>query len=88
VSPGLLPRWPGRAARRPKGASMGRHISMDTGGTAHQVTVDAAADGLPRGRYITVCGCDVLPAAMVTHGARHCPPIRASPYAAIEGSRR
>jgi hypothetical protein len=45
---------------------------VDVTGTAHRVTVDAAADGLPRGRYTTVCGGDVLPAAMVTREARFC----------------
>jgi hypothetical protein len=41
-------------------------------GTAHRVTIDAAADGLPRGRYATVCGGDVLPAALVARAARLC----------------
>jgi hypothetical protein len=45
---------------------------VDTTGTAHRVTVDAAADGLPRGRYATVCGGDVLPAALVARAARFC----------------
>jgi hypothetical protein len=45
---------------------------VDVNGTAHRVTVDAATDGLPRGRYIAVCGGDVLPAALVTREARHC----------------
>ena len=50
-----------------------RTIEMvDHTGTAHRVTVDAAADGLPRGRYATVCGTDVVPTAMVTREARHC----------------
>jgi hypothetical protein len=45
---------------------------VDVTGTAHRVTVDAAADGLPRGRYTTVCGGDVLPAALVARAARFC----------------
>jgi hypothetical protein len=45
---------------------------VDVAGTAHRVTVDAAADGLPRGRYATVCGGDVLPAPLVAEQARHC----------------
>jgi hypothetical protein len=45
---------------------------VDVTGTAHRVTVDAAADGLPRGRYATVCGGDVLPAALVARAARFC----------------
>ncbi len=45
---------------------------VDVNGTAHRVTVDAAADGLSRGRYATVCGGDVLPAALVAREARYC----------------
>jgi hypothetical protein len=45
---------------------------VDVTGTAHRVTVDAAADGLPRGRYATVCGGDVLPAPLVAVQARYC----------------
>jgi hypothetical protein len=45
---------------------------VDTTGTAHRVTVDDAALGLPLGRYTTVCGGDVLPAAMVARAARSC----------------
>ena len=45
---------------------------VDVTGTAHRVTVDAAADGLPRGTYATLCGTDVVPAALVTRAARHC----------------
>jgi hypothetical protein len=45
---------------------------VDTTGTAHRVTVDAAADGLPRGRYATLCGADVVAAALVARAARFC----------------
>ncbi len=45
-------------------------VSVD--GTAHRVTVDAAADGLPRGTYATVCGTDVVAAALVARAARFC----------------
>lgn len=45
---------------------------VDTGGTAHLLTADAAADGYPRGRYVAVCGEDVVPAAMVARMARYC----------------
>ena len=45
---------------------------VDTTGTAHRVTVDAAADGLPRGTYATLCGTDVVAAALVARAARHC----------------
>ncbi|MGB7797359.1 MAG: hypothetical protein WBL53_14055 [Pseudonocardiaceae bacterium] len=45
---------------------------VDTTGTAHRVTVDAAANGLPRGTYATLCGTEVVPAALVTPEARRC----------------
>ncbi|MGH3673284.1 MAG: hypothetical protein ACRDSH_22105, partial [Pseudonocardiaceae bacterium] len=41
-------------------------------GTAHRLTTDAAADGLPRGRYSALCGQEVLPAALVAREARYC----------------
>ncbi|MGH3550069.1 MAG: hypothetical protein ACRDQU_18555 [Pseudonocardiaceae bacterium] len=41
-------------------------------GTAHRLTPDAAADGLPRGRYSALCGEDVVPAALVAREARFC----------------
>lgn len=45
---------------------------VDTTGTAHRVTLSAAEHGLPRGRYTTLCGGDVLPAALVARAARYC----------------
>ncbi len=45
---------------------------VDTAGTAHLLTPDAAVDGLPRGRYSGLCGEDVLPAALVARAARYC----------------
>jgi hypothetical protein len=45
---------------------------VDVNGTAHRVTVDAAADGLPRGTYATLCGTDVVAAALVAREARFC----------------
>jgi hypothetical protein len=45
---------------------------VDISGTAHLMTLDAATDGLSRGRYTTICGGDVLPAAMVASAARSC----------------
>ncbi len=45
---------------------------VDTTGTEHRVSIDAATDGLSRGRYATICGGDVLPAALVTRAVRHC----------------
>jgi hypothetical protein len=61
---------------------------VDVTGTAHWVTVDAAADGLPRGRYTTLCGGDVLPAALVTREARHCRLCAPVPTQRSRGSRR
>jgi len=61
---------------RPQGTPRRRTIAtaelVDVTGTAHRVSVDAAADGLPRGTYATLCGTDVVPAALVTRAARHC----------------
>lgn len=61
---------------------------IDVAGTAHRVTVDAAADGLPRGRYTTLCGGDVLPTPMVTREARHCRLCAPVPTQRSRGSRR
>jgi hypothetical protein len=61
---------------------------VDVSGTAHRVTVDAAADGLPRGRYATVCGGDVLPAALVAKQARYCRLCAPVPTQRSRGSRR
>jgi hypothetical protein len=61
---------------------------VDVTGTAHRVTVDAAVEGLPRGRYATVCGGDVLPAAMVTREARFCRLCAPIPTQRSKGTRR
>lgn len=45
---------------------------VDVSGTAHLVTVDEATTGVTRGRYTTLCGGDVLPAALVTRESRQC----------------
>ena len=45
---------------------------VDNNLVAHRVTIDDATLGLPRGRYTTICGTDVLPAAMVARAAQHC----------------
>jgi hypothetical protein len=45
---------------------------VDVNLTAHRVTVDAAADGLRRGRYATLCGTDVVAAPLVSKHARFC----------------
>lgn len=79
---------PGWTRGRPEsGERMGRHSKgrhppqrltiatvkmVDTSGTAHLVSVVAAADGLPRGTYATLRGTDVVPAVMITREARHC----------------
>ena len=61
---------PGRHA--PQRRTIATVELVDTTGTAHRVTVDAAADGLPRGTYSTLCGTDVVAAALVAHAARFC----------------
>ena len=41
--------------------------------TTHFLTMDALATGrLPKGRYITLCGQDVLPASLVEPGRNRC----------------
>jgi hypothetical protein len=41
--------------------------------TAHFLTMDALAAGrLPKGRYITLCGQDVLPASLAEPGRNRC----------------
>ncbi|MGH3511375.1 MAG: hypothetical protein ACRDRB_03765 [Pseudonocardiaceae bacterium] len=45
---------------------------VDISGTAYRLTIDAAAAGLPRGRYSALCGKDVVPAALVAREARFC----------------
>ncbi|PZS23008.1 MAG: hypothetical protein DLM60_03375 [Pseudonocardiales bacterium] len=50
-----------------------RTVSMvDVTGTEHLLTADAAADGLQRGLYSTLCGADLVPAALVARAARYC----------------
>jgi hypothetical protein len=62
-----------RLGKRPQDERPHHTIEMvDHTGTAHLVTLDAATDGLSRGRYTTVCGGDVLPAALVARAARFC----------------
>jgi len=45
---------------------------VDVTGTEHLLTADAAADGLQRGLYSTLCGADLVPAALVARAARYC----------------
>jgi len=45
---------------------------VDTSGTAHRVGVAGAAEGLRRGRYSTLCGGDVVAAALAAREARRC----------------
>jgi hypothetical protein len=41
--------------------------------TVHFLTMDALAAGrLPRGRYITLCGQEVLPASLIEPGRNRC----------------
>jgi hypothetical protein len=58
--------------RTPRRRTIATVELVDVTGTAHRVTVDAAADGLPRGTYATVCGTDVVAAALVARAARFC----------------
>jgi hypothetical protein len=58
--------------RTPQRRAIGTVELVDVTGTAHRVTVDAAADGLPRGTYATLCGTDVVAAALVARAARFC----------------
>lgn len=61
---------------------------VDVSGTAHLVTVDEATAGVARGRYTTLCGGDVLPAALVTPESRHCLLCAPVPAQRPEGSHR
>jgi len=45
---------------------------VDTSGTAHRVSIDAAAEGVRGGRYATLCGGDVVAAALAAREARFC----------------
>ena len=48
--------------------------------TAHFLTMDALTAGrLPQGRYIALCGHDVLPASLTEPGSRCCSPCVATP---------
>lgn len=58
--------------RTPRRRTVATMELVDTTGTAHRVTVDAAADGLPAGRYATLCGTDVVAAALVARATRYC----------------
>jgi hypothetical protein len=75
-----------RAVPDPGELRMGRHSPdylaqqrrrtielVDHRGIGHRVTIDAAADGLPRGRYTTECSEVILPGALVAQMARWCP---------------
>jgi hypothetical protein len=61
---------------------------IDVTGTAHRVTIDAAAEGLRRGRYTTLCGGDVVAAALAAREARHCRLCVPIPAQRSGGSRR
>ena len=53
-----------------------QHRTVDTTGTAHLVTVGAAAGEPPRGRYPAICGEDALVARQARY-RRLCAPIPA-----------
>jgi hypothetical protein len=61
---------------RKQGAPQRRTIEtielVDVTGTSHKVRIDAAAEGLRRGRYATLCGGDVVAAALAAREARFC----------------
>lgn len=61
---------------------------VDTTGTAHLLSVAAAENGLPRGRYTTLCGEDVQPAALVAREARYCRLCAPIPTQRSRSSRR
>lgn len=45
----------------------------------HLLTPDAAAAGrVARGRYVALCGADVIPAAMTEPGTGYCQPCRST----------
>jgi len=64
----------GRHRRADHRARRARAVEMADArtGTAHFLTIDAAAEGLPRGQYVAICGEEVLPAALVARKARYC----------------
>jgi hypothetical protein len=62
----------GRHATPPQRRTVATVELVDINSTAHRVSIDAATDGLSRGRYTTICGGDVLPAALVAREARYC----------------
>ncbi|HET9118407.1 MAG TPA: hypothetical protein VFN75_10125 [Pseudonocardiaceae bacterium] len=64
-------RLPGRRETTPV---VERTIEMvDTAGTAHFLTLDAAADGRPQGRYAAMCREEIVSGALVARRARWCP---------------
>jgi hypothetical protein len=66
-----------------------RTIEMvDHTGTAHFLTVDAAADGRPRGRYTAVCSERILPGALVAKVAAGARCAYPSPPSGVCGDRR
>lgn len=50
-----------------------RYTVTDTERIAHLVTDDAMAAGRPAGRYVAVCGTEVLPASLTVPESRRCP---------------
>jgi hypothetical protein len=65
-----------------------RTIEMvDHTGTAHFLTLTAAESGLPRGRYVAICGEDLVPAALVAREARYCRLCAPVPAQRSRGSR-
>jgi hypothetical protein len=54
-------------------------------GTAHFLTIDAAAEGLPRGQYVAICGEEVLPRGAGRPRGPLLPAVRAAPRPEIGG---
>jgi hypothetical protein len=51
-----------------------RTIEMvDNAGTAHFLTIDAAENGKPQGRYTALCAQEIVPGALIAKVARWCP---------------
>jgi hypothetical protein len=72
----------------PQRRTIGTIELVDVTGTAHRVSIDAAADGPRRGTYVTLCGGDVVAAALAAREARHCRLCAPLPAQRTRGSRR
>lgn len=48
----------------------------ESGGLTHLVTDEAMAAGRSRGRYATVCGCEILAASLLAEDSECCRPCQ------------